>query len=792
VLAIACLGVAAAATPASALADLWVSGHGTDTGYCSFANPCATISHALSLLIPNDTIHVDPGTVTDHVTIDPSIVGLTIEGGGASKSTVSGGFDESGAVFRIESGASLTITDLSIVGGQAPNGGGVDDAGTLTMERDTVASNAATGPDAEAQGYGGGVYYTGTITISDSTIAFNQAASGGGGIAPAIDTGTAVPGAVATLTRDLIDRNTVVGSGRADGGVGGGIVDVGRGTYTSDTITGNRIVGTDGSLAGRGGGFAAGGTLISDTIAGNSAATTGGLYSLGDTTVQRTILAANDNGNCGPAGFPRMVIRDDGDNLDADPSNPCGLNPSAHDLIGVDPLLGQLRDNGGPGETLAIPSSSPAYDANASCAGTDQRGAAFLQRGATRCDIGAYQVDAPSTYVANPPAGSVTAYATGASGDAVPVLSVTGPATGLSQPTGVVVDVNGDVFVANAGNNSVTEYAPEVTGNVAPKATIAGAKTRLSQPQDLALDGAGNLFVTNLGSVTEYAAGSLGNVAPIARIAGSRTGLSQPHGIVVDPDGNLRVTTGNATVNTYSAHANGNVAPLSRVTKAAANGLSNPRGLNFDAAGHLVVADAGAGRVDTFDVGASGAAQPLSVLTGAPPVLRAPAGLDLDSQENVFVADSAANTVTEYPTASRGAATPIAQITGSDTGLAGPAFLSELPPPPHPLLRGSSSRRRSRERLLRDGITLRLTASGRLAFRSQPVTVGAVASVHRALLAVAPPRPLRPGTTRVRLTDTQRAARLLRRHRRTRITVVITLRGGFGAQRHRLTVICTG
>jgi hypothetical protein len=552
VLAIVCLGVAAAAAPSSALADLWVSGHGTDTGYCSFANPCATISHALSLLISNDTIHVDQGTVTDHVTIDPSIVGLTIAGAGVSKSTVSGGFDGSGAVFTIESGASLTITDLSIVGGQAPNGGGVDDAGTLTMERDTVASNAATGSDATAQGYGGGVYYTGTITLSDSTIAFNQAASGGGGIAT--NAGSAVGGPTATLTRDLIDRNTVVGSGRSDGGIGGGIFDNGRGTYTSDTITGNRIVAANGSLAGSGGGFASsGGVLISDTIAGNSAARIGGLYSLGS-ILQRTILAANVAGNCGPAGF-RTVFRDDGNNLDADPSNPCGLAPSVHDLVGVDPLLGQLQDNGGPSETLAIPSSSPAYDASAKCAGTDQRGVAFLQRGATRCDIGAYQVDAPSTYVANPPAGSVTAYATGASGNAVPILSLAGPATGLSQPTGVVVDVNGDVFVANAGNNSVTEYAPEVTGNVAPKAMIAGSKTQLTQPQDLALDGAGNLFVTNLGSVTEYAAGSVGNVAPIARIAGGPSGLSQPHGVVVDPDGNLRVTTGNATVNTYSAQS---------------------------------------------------------------------------------------------------------------------------------------------------------------------------------------------------------------------------------------------
>jgi hypothetical protein len=99
----------------------------------------------------------------------------------------------------------------------------------------------------------------------------------------------AAPNAAATLTRDLIDRNTVVGSGAAGGGFGGGALGNFVGTYTSDTITGNLIVGVDGGLAGRGGGLATpGGALISDTIAGNSAATFGGLYTVGATVRARS------------------------------------------------------------------------------------------------------------------------------------------------------------------------------------------------------------------------------------------------------------------------------------------------------------------------------------------------------------------------------------------------------------------------------------------------------------------------------------------------------------------------
>ena len=54
----------------------------------------------------------------------------------------------------------------------------------------------------------------------------------------------------------------------------------------------------------------------------------------------------------------------------------------------------------------------------------------------------------------------------------MPVLRLSGSATGLNQPTGVVTDVNGVTFVANPGNNSITKYPPGVTGNVAPAATI--------------------------------------------------------------------------------------------------------------------------------------------------------------------------------------------------------------------------------------------------------------------------------------------------------------------------------
>jgi hypothetical protein len=643
----------------------------------------------------------------------------------------------------------------------------------LTLARDQILSNSATGP-ANSDGEGGGVFHAGgTLKISDSAVVNNQANHEGGGVWAF--TGNPPP----NLSRDLIFANTVLAL-PGQPAQGGGVW-LGDGGVFSSTITRNQIIDSSGNPAGAGGGmygFSATG-LSSDTVVGNTAAV-GAAAEGGLVEISGTIL----DGRCD------QTVGDFGYNLVQDPA--CSRGGST--IVAQDFGLRPLADNGGPTQTMAITASSPAYDADpqsnplAGC-GTDQRGVSSLQRGATSCDIGAYQVEAPTTYVANPAAGTVTAYATGASGDAAPVLSLGGPNTELNQPTGVLTDVKGDVFVANAGNNSVTEYAPEVTGDVAPVARIAGGRTALNKPQDLALDGAGRLIVTNLaGGVTEYAPGATGDVAPVARIAGANTLLNKPHGVVIDPDGHLRVSTANGTVNTYAADATGNVAPLSRVTGGA---LRNPQGLNFDRAGRLVVASPGLGRVDTFAANAAARAQPLSVLTGTPP-LQAPTGLDLDEPGNIFVADTATNRMLEFGAGSSGAAAPVATIAGPETGLSSPAFLSELPPTPAPQVRLSTRRRVSRKQVLAGGIVLRLRAAGTLAFRGEPVLVSAVARVRRATIAVARATPLRPGRAVLRLVQTRRARAALRRHRVNVVVVTLTIRDGAGKQTRRVTIRCRG
>ena len=72
-------------------------------------------------------------------------------------------------------------------------------------------------------------------------------------------------------------------------------------------------------------------------------------------------------------------------------------NTCSPDVSG-DPVLLALTDNGGPTETMALGTGSPAIDAgdNGTCESTDQRGVTRPQ--GAHCDIGAFEVEVVYPY----------------------------------------------------------------------------------------------------------------------------------------------------------------------------------------------------------------------------------------------------------------------------------------------------------------------------------------------------------------------------------------------------------
>ncbi len=277
-------------------------------------------------------------------------------------------------------------------------------------------------------------------------------------------------------------------------------------------------------------------------------------------------------------------------------------------------------------------------------------------------------------YVANYDASTVTVYPAGSNGNVAPSETIDSPGV-----TGLALDARGNIYVTSGGD-ALSVYPPGSNGNVAPSATIAGSNTGLNDAWDLAVDATGNTYVANGNAVTVYPPGSNGNVAPSATI-GSNTVLSNPGGIALDFYANIYISNRNNTVTVYPAGSNANAAPSSTVG-GAKTGLNFPTGIALDASGNIYVANdgsenGGADAITVYPAGSNGNVVPSATIDGSKTGLDFPAGIALDSSGNIYVAndgseDGGTDTVTVYPAGSNGNVAPSATVSGSNTGLDDP------------------------------------------------------------------------------------------------------------------------
>ncbi|MEL6109738.1 MAG: Ig-like domain-containing protein, partial [Planctomycetota bacterium] len=312
----------------------------------------------------------------------------------------------------------LTLDNLTITGGSSAQGGGVffDSSGTLTVNNSFIIGNNTTGS-------GGGIALDdGNLVLSDSIVGDNIAGSFGGGIS-VFDGNT-------SINRSSIVDNT-------SGLLGGGLqISTGIATITDSTVSRN-------SSAGRGGGIrltAASLDLINSTISENSAGAVlgagGGGISAGaepvriiNSTIAGNTTVAGQGGGVDVFSAPLTIENSIvADNTAGDVSSdvqrtqtetPLTIN---HSLIGnadglgtingnvgnltgteanpLDPLLGELADNGGPTLTHSLLPGSPAIDAGDNALAVnadgdplvfDQRGADFGRILAGTVDMGAFE-----------------------------------------------------------------------------------------------------------------------------------------------------------------------------------------------------------------------------------------------------------------------------------------------------------------------------------------------------------------------------------------------------------------
>ncbi len=137
----------------------------------------------------------NPATIT--VTSTKTIGTDTMINGG-NLITISGG--NSVGVFSVNTGVTFTVQNLTIANGRAVGGGGIANAGMLTVTNSTFSANYAyttCGPGCGG-GVGGAITNGGTLSVANSTFSANSAEVEGGG--------TALPAAAPSQTTETTAR----------------------------------------------------------------------------------------------------------------------------------------------------------------------------------------------------------------------------------------------------------------------------------------------------------------------------------------------------------------------------------------------------------------------------------------------------------------------------------------------------------------------------------------------------------------------------------------------------------
>jgi uncharacterized delta-60 repeat protein/CSLREA domain-containing protein len=386
-----------------------------------------------------------PATITLLNALPDLASDVMINGPGANRLTIqrsTAGGTPNFRIFTINTGKTVTISNLTISNGSSTSGGGILNQGTLTLNNCNIFGNTSTS-------FGGGIWNSsGALTLNDCNV-------GGTGVGQPNTSGTSGSGrsggGISSFGTLVINRGSVVGNSR------GGILLNGTSTLNGAAVTNNTndeggggglsLFGTVSILncliannvvtSGVGGGGILNTTdtntvLVNTTITGNSTnGPGGGVWVINSSLTATNVTVTNnradsDNngggtekgggihvsasqvlvhnsiiaGNFGGSLFGAIPDDFSGFTQGADPSSSfnligvcssCGLSQGVNNnQVGVsDPLLGSLADNGGVTQTHALLRGSPALDAGSNAriisppfsgpAFTDQRGAGFAR-----------------------------------------------------------------------------------------------------------------------------------------------------------------------------------------------------------------------------------------------------------------------------------------------------------------------------------------------------------------------------------------------------------------------------
>ena len=283
-------------------------------------------------------------------------------------------------------------------------------------------------------------------------------------------------------------------------------------------------------------------------------------------------------------------------------------------------------------------------------------------------DAGAAQVDEILAGTGGAAAGTVSSGST--------VVTV---GSGFQKPTGVAVDAMGDVFVADAGAAQVDEILAgtggAAAGTVTNGSTVVAVGSGWMQPSGVAVDMHGDVFVADPAAlaVKEIAAGTgsaaAGTVNASSTVTVVGAGFSQPSSVAVDSSGNVyvgdpgskklfEIEAGTGGAMTGVVNASSTVVTLTPTN-------ANPLGVSVDPAGDVFFASPVPGAVYEILAG-TGSAAPGTVNATSTEVALGnwttqPTALAANTTGTVFVV--ASNSVWQVAANSSSGATPVGNFT---------------------------------------------------------------------------------------------------------------------------------
>ncbi len=309
-----------------------------------------------------------PIVLSSEIVITDTSGGVTIDAGSLPAGVTIDGGPGTNRIFTVSSGTSLALLGLTLTGGngggaaQNGNGNAIVNFGTLALTRCTLSGNT------RISGSGGAILNDGgALSLTQCTLSANSTTNGG---AIFQTTGTL------TLTQCTL-------SGNQAGNDGGAIYNqTGALTLTQCTLSGNTTDSEGGAIYTQSGAL----TLTHCTLSGNQASSSGGAIfnQSGTPALNNSIVAGNTTEVGGQDISTSVTILTLGVNFVGNPAN-SGLTASATILTtavngSVNPA--PLGHYGGPTQTMALLSGSPAVDAVT--AGNEAPGLTTDQRGLPR------------------------------------------------------------------------------------------------------------------------------------------------------------------------------------------------------------------------------------------------------------------------------------------------------------------------------------------------------------------------------------------------------------------------